>query len=197
MNTEAVKQEITSILSTVKQPSRKQYPVAKHQIATLTELSLIELMPAGFGFTDAAAVISAAQDAGGKQIGEGDAATISNASKLYTLLQTAEKIEEIQPEKMVDLENAVLILGNLEGDYSRVAMQLIYRDGHNTFLTPVWRAKAMNGIAWLLESSPQIKDKKVEVYRVTKHQHSFFYRGTTTDYWNAAIKHYGLESLNR
>lgn len=93
MNAELVKQEIANILSTVKQPSRKQYPVAKHQIATLTELGLIDLMPAGFGYTDAATVISAAQDAGGKQIGEGDMASSSGASVLFQILNAVEVVE--------------------------------------------------------------------------------------------------------
>jgi hypothetical protein len=95
MNTEAVKQEITNILSEVKQPSRKQYPVAKHQIATLTELGLIELMPAGFGHTDARVVIEAATNSGNKaNVGwsdYGDASvSYSNASKLYQLLNEKE-----------------------------------------------------------------------------------------------------------
>lgn len=87
---ELVKQEISNIISNVNSP-RRQYPVAKHQIVSLTELGIIDLMPANFGYTDAAAVIEAAQDAGGKQFGEGDTATSSNASKLFQLLNAPEE----------------------------------------------------------------------------------------------------------
>lgn len=190
-NIKTVKQEITNILSTVKQPSRKQYPVAKHQIASLTELGLIELMPASFGYTDAATIISAAKDAGGKQIGEGDTATNSDASKLYTLLNEVEEV------KTVELENAVLILGNVGDDYSNVAMEAIVNDGRNPIGSGgTWHAKHVDGIVWFLETWPLFKGKTVEVYRVTKNQHSFFHRGLTTDSWTRALSLYGLERLN-
>ena len=66
MNATKVQEEITSIIEKFhktlhpRQISR-QYPPAKHQIATLTELGIIELMPSNFGHGDAKAVIEAAQ----------------------------------------------------------------------------------------------------------------------------------------
>lgn len=40
--------------------ARKQYPAGKAQIVTLSELGIINLMPKGFGHSDAAAVIAEA-----------------------------------------------------------------------------------------------------------------------------------------
>jgi hypothetical protein len=102
MNSEKVQTIITEIISEFHsriggKAARKQAPVAKHQIKTLTELGILELMPKGFGHGDARVVIEAAQDAGGKQIGgfnaygEGDVTT-SHASALY------QAINEIEPQ---------------------------------------------------------------------------------------------------
>jgi hypothetical protein len=43
-----------------RQATRKQYPVAKSQLAKLEELGILNLMPTKFGYTDAAVVIAAA-----------------------------------------------------------------------------------------------------------------------------------------
>lgn len=103
MNREAVKNEITNIIEAqqAKQVTRKQYPVAKHQIATLTELGIIDLMPTKFGYTDAAVVIEAAKNNGAmvggfNASGEGDVVKAS-ASTLYTLLNEVEVTPEPTP----------------------------------------------------------------------------------------------------
>lgn len=62
MNNELVKQEIAKIISEEVNASWRQYPAAKHQIKTLTELGIIDLMPANFGHTDAKVVIEATED---------------------------------------------------------------------------------------------------------------------------------------
>jgi len=100
MNREAVRTEINSIISDLHiriggRAARKQYAPAKHQIVKLTELGIIDLMPAKFGYTDAAAVIEAATDSGKtvggfNAYGEGDV-TNTPASKLYTLLNEVEE----------------------------------------------------------------------------------------------------------
>lgn len=155
MNTETVKQEITNILSTVSQPSRKQYPVAKHQIATLTELGLIELMPVGFGYTDAATVISAAQDAGGKQIGEGDTATSSEASVLFQLLNAVEipVSPTVQTPKMSfkDWEKIQLINININ-----ILKKDLKRYGHRGFVV---REEIQHGLILLDYEKYQILKK--------------------------------------
>lgn len=122
MNTETVKQEIAQLLNTVSQPSRKQYPVAKHQNASLTELGLFELMPVGFGYTDAATIISAAQDAGGKQIGEGDMASSSEASVLFQLLNAVEVIA-IETETQFQVGQTVRVLPHTQ--YSNLSQGTI------------------------------------------------------------------------
>lgn len=72
--------------------ARKQAQIAKHQITTLTELGLIDYMPNApysryIGYSDAKAVIEAAQDAGGKvYVSNYDDVSKSEASNLYQLL---------------------------------------------------------------------------------------------------------------
>ncbi len=99
MNTEKVQQEISNIISELHtriggKAARKQYPVAKHQMATLEELGILDLMPSGFGHSDAKAVIEAAQadeQVGFNSYGEGDVTSAS--SKLYDLLHEANEEE--------------------------------------------------------------------------------------------------------
>jgi hypothetical protein len=64
MNSIKAQQIITHIIAEQQkqQVTRKQYPVAKHQINTLETLGILNLMPAKFGYTDAAKVIDAAQN---------------------------------------------------------------------------------------------------------------------------------------
>jgi hypothetical protein len=80
MNTEAVRTEIKSIISALHKQlgkfARKQYPVAKWQVERLTALGIIDLMPSGYGHSDAAQIIKAAEDAarriwdGGDEFGD-------------------------------------------------------------------------------------------------------------------------------
>lgn len=122
MNNPTAKQEITNLLSKVSQPSRKQYPVAKHQIATLTELSLIDLMPLGFGYTDAAVIIEAAQDVETSifnQSGEGESVPASKMNKLVnkveqeTVLANRHEIEIYENTDMSVIETG-LHLNNID-----------------------------------------------------------------------------------
>jgi hypothetical protein len=127
MNTEKVQQEITAVLTTVKQASRKQYPVAKHQITSLTELGILELMPRGFGYTDAAVVIEAARDggklAGGMNAaGEGDVVR-TNASALYLALNEVEEAAE------VNHNGHTVIISKSENAYS---IELVLSNGFET-----------------------------------------------------------------
>lgn len=117
MNREAIKTEIENILSTVKQPLIKQYPAAKHQIAKLEELGLIEFMPTmrkvGIGYSNAAAVIEAATSAKTAVMnayGEGEEIA---ASKLYELLN--EKPEPSHINKIDGNLNAVREMLMAEG----------------------------------------------------------------------------------
>ena len=61
MNTAKVQNLINELIAEQqqKQVTRKQYPTSKAQIAKLTELGIIDLMPTKFGYTDAAVVIEA------------------------------------------------------------------------------------------------------------------------------------------
>lgn len=102
MNREAVKNEIQNIISDLHKriggkAARKQYAVGKAQLVTLTELGIVDLMPEGFGHSDAKAVIEAAQDSGkfGKYDALSDDAGQYPASKLYTLLNTVEETAAI------------------------------------------------------------------------------------------------------
>lgn len=58
---------------------RRQYEPARHQIATLTDLGLIDLMPTGFGHGDAKVVIEAATATTGGFNAYGEGETWSNA----------------------------------------------------------------------------------------------------------------------
>lgn len=65
MNADAVKAEILNVIADAHtrmtgRQIRKQYAPGKAQIATLTELGILDYMPEGFGFSDADAVIRAA-----------------------------------------------------------------------------------------------------------------------------------------
>src|SRR5690606_3383420 len=96
MNTSKVQTIINQLIADQQkiQVTRKQYPVAKRQIEKLTELGIIDLMPAKFGYTDAAVVIEAATN--GKTAvmnayGEGEEI---GASDLYLALHEESSVEE-------------------------------------------------------------------------------------------------------
>lgn len=91
MNETKIREQINQLIADQQklQVTRKQYPVAKNQIAKLTELGILHLMPEKFGYTDAAVVIEAAIS--GKQTfatayGEGEEAP---ASPLFVAINEA------------------------------------------------------------------------------------------------------------
>ena len=97
MNRETVKTEIQNIISDLHKriggkAARKQYAVGKAQREELTTLGIIDLMPEGFGHSDAKAVIEAAQDEG-KWVGDFDQVEKMAASKLYTLLREVNTVD--------------------------------------------------------------------------------------------------------
>lgn len=127
MNSEKVQQEITNVLSTVKQATHKQYPPAKHQMTKLTELGILELMPTKFGYTDAATVIEAATNSG-KMVegvtayGEGDE-TRTSASALYLAINETEETPEVAHNG-----HTIIISQNNNG----YAVELVLSNGFET-----------------------------------------------------------------
>lgn len=96
MNEQKVRAEIEKVLEQYKNKVWRQYPATKVQIAKLTELGIVDLMPRRakgnvIGNYDAQLVIAAAEDAGGKSTGgftawgEGDVVR-TIASALYQAL---------------------------------------------------------------------------------------------------------------
>lgn len=96
MNEQKVRAEIEKVLEQYKNKVWRQYPATKVQIAKLTELGIVDLMPRRakgnvIGNYDAQMVIAAAEDAGGKSVGgftaygDGDVVRTS-ASALYEAL---------------------------------------------------------------------------------------------------------------
>jgi len=98
MNREAVRNEIQSLIAEQQksQVTRKQYPVAKSQLTKLEDLGIRDLMPARFGYTDAAVVIAEAEDVGGRIfVSDIDDVYTSKASTFYTLL--ADNVNDASP----------------------------------------------------------------------------------------------------
>ncbi len=91
MNEQAVRAEIEKTISNLHRrigpkAIRKQFAAGKAQKELLANLGIIDLMPAGFGHSDARAVIDEAyksKSAAMNRYGEGEEI---GASKLYTLL---------------------------------------------------------------------------------------------------------------
>lgn len=104
----AIKNEIARIITELHEKiggkaARKQYQVGKAQREQLQALGIIDLMPAGYGFSDAKAVLEAATDGpreiGGKTAeGEGDS-YVTSGSALWKLLNPA---PEPEPQKPAD-----------------------------------------------------------------------------------------------
>lgn len=118
MNSEKVQTIINEIISDLHtriggKAARKQYPVSKHQIATLTELGIIEFMPKGFGHADAKAVIEEAQrgsTAVMNAYGEGESI---GASKLYRAINEVAKTIEAQTFTVSERDNEIEIDGEI------------------------------------------------------------------------------------
>lgn len=127
MNSEKVQTIINEIISDLHariggKAARKQYPVSKHQIETLTELGIIELMPKGFGHADAKAVIEEAQRSSTAVMnayGEGEEI---GSSKLYQALNEVET-PELTDEELDNFDTPVLVIAESEG---RIAVELFY-----------------------------------------------------------------------
>lgn len=102
MDGEAVKAEIQNVINELherigRKAARKQYPIAKWQIAKLTELGILDLMPIGFGHSDAGAVITAATSGATavfNAYGEGEDIP---ASALHSAIHAADSESEPAP----------------------------------------------------------------------------------------------------
>lgn len=143
MNTEVIKQEIQSLIdaNNKKYGYRRQHAPSKTRINQLTELGVIEFMPKNFGNTDAAVIIEAASDAGGKMQGAygSDNWTSSNASTLYQLLNAPEAeavaitaIEETVELKASDIKSGMQVRVKADAtwfDYSA--------PGYGTLVEPI------------------------------------------------------------
>lgn len=102
----AIKNEIARIIAELHEKiggkaARKQYQVGKAQREQLTALGIVDLMPVGYGFSDAKAVLEAATDSprevGGKTAeGEGDS-YVTSGSALWNLLNPAPEPEPQNP----------------------------------------------------------------------------------------------------
>lgn len=96
MNTSKVQQIINQLIEEKQIHYARQYPVAKHQLAKLEELGILNLMPAKFGHTDAAVVIEAAtasKSAVMNAYGEGEETA---ASDLYAALHEVEEVAIVE-----------------------------------------------------------------------------------------------------
>lgn len=149
MNTQAVQNEINSIIEANHskiggRAARKQAPIAKHQIATLTELGILDMVPNApyskyIGYSDAKAVIEAAQDAGGKvYVSNYDDVSKSAASNLYMLLNTPEPAEEMADHTITAADGDEVELGDLT---IRVVITPVYSGGEDELSIQVygWR----------------------------------------------------------
>jgi len=92
MNNELVKQEIEKIIASEVDAAWRQYPAGVAQKKELTELGIIDLMPANFGHTDAKVVLEALQE---KVTGNFDD-VVTFKSKLMELINEVE--EEVEEE---------------------------------------------------------------------------------------------------
>lgn len=110
MNTETVQQEIQNVINKFHatlhpRQINRQYPPAKHQMKTLEELGILDLMPSGFGHGDAKTVIEAAQadeQVGFNRAGEGDVTSAS--SKLYDLLHEANEEQSMSEQRVLTVQ---------------------------------------------------------------------------------------------
>lgn len=122
MNSQAVQNEINSIIEANRRriggrAARNQARIAKHQIVTLTELGILDIVPNApyckfIGHSDAKAVIEAAQEKPGTvtmsfkyQAGMDDDPNVySSGSTLYRLLNEPETVEDEANEYTINLD---------------------------------------------------------------------------------------------
>jgi hypothetical protein len=97
MNSEKVQTIITETIETFRKSIRhaRQYAPAKHQIATLTELGIIDLMPKNFGHGDAGAIIKEAQRGATSVMDANGEGSEIKASALY---QAMNEVEAVAPD---------------------------------------------------------------------------------------------------
>lgn len=166
MNTEKAQNAINELV--LKNRLDRQYPASKKQIAELTELGLIDFMPIckhpsvrGIGYTDAAAVISAAKESG-KSVGgfnadgEGDVVR-SNASDLYKAIHEVEITPEPEPEQVSDFETTgSLFIRCSDGEPGSFRVESTYDTyeiGGGAYLRRATRAEAMNFVVLEMSES--------------------------------------------
>jgi hypothetical protein len=134
MNAEKVQAIINKVISDFRSRTHhaRQYPVAKHQIKTLTELGIIDLMPKNFGHGDAKIVIAEAQDDGKTVMnayGEGESV---GASALYKALHEVEPEDEVASIDATKLQKGMQV---------RIKPHTVYdfhvRASYATLVTPV------------------------------------------------------------
>lgn len=128
MNREKAQTIINQIISDLHEriggkAARKQYAPAKHQIATLEQLGIIDLMPKGFGHSDAKAVIEEAQRGESTVMNAYGEGVEVGASDLYNAINEVEIIAVVE---------AVEIAAGDELDNDGVILVLAQHDNINT-----------------------------------------------------------------
>lgn len=195
MNTEAIKQEIQSIIDSANYKRFRQAPVAKHQEATLKELGIYELIERdrNFGYTDAKRIIEAATDSGkmvGGWTGGGDADYAKTpASKLFQLLNAVEA--EIEPIMVTELPQTVVLVPNEDFSIIHVVC-IINRDVQ----TKAFKVKNAGQLAYALTQCEIGKDANVFV---SDNPRTYYHIDSTAwfgfDEWNTIQKKYQLRQL--
>lgn len=102
MNSELVKQEIEKIIASEVNAAWRQYPAGVAQKEELTELGIIDLMPADFGHADAKVILEALQE---KVTGNFDD-VVTFKSKLMELINEVEENINIVDETDYDENEA-------------------------------------------------------------------------------------------
>lgn len=130
---ELINQEIAELHARIGgKAARKQYAPAKWQIAKLTELGIIDLMPAGFGHSDADVVIKAAtteKTAIFNAYGEGETVL---ATDLYKAINEAEpEVTETKTFVVSSRDNEI----EVDGIYFQVQFPHSIHDDVNLIIT--------------------------------------------------------------
>jgi len=139
MNTQKAQEAISNIV--LKNRLDRQYPASKAQLARLTELGIIDLMPIckhpsvkAIGHTDAKLVIAAAED---------------NASDLYKALHDVEPAPEPETTEDEDEQTEVASYSFEDGEGEDVSY-IVYREGSRYTVDAEWS----DGPAWIGDHEP-------------------------------------------
>jgi len=139
MNTQKAQEAISNIV--LKNRLDRQYPASKAQLARLTELGIIDLMPIckhpsvkAIGHTDAKLVIAAAED---------------NASDLYKALHDVEPAPEPETTEDEDEQTEVASYSFEDGEGEDVSY-IVYREGSRYTVAAEWS----DGPAWIGNIEP-------------------------------------------